>query len=55
MTNLLATYTNGLIYYTSLTEFINRTKVEICIEDLTDCDNIEFIKDIRQRYKVMYI
>ena len=43
MTNLLATYTSGLIYYTSLSEFINRTKVEICIEDLIDCNNIEFI------------
>ena len=43
MTNLLATYTSGVIYYTSLKEFINRTKVEICLEGLIDCNNIEFI------------
>ena len=40
---MLATYTNGLIYYTSSTDFINRTKVEICLEGLIDCNSIEFI------------
>ena len=43
VTNLLATYTNGSIYYTSLSEFINRTKVEICLEDPIDSNNFEFI------------
>ena len=43
VTNLLATYTNGSIYYTSLSEFINRTKVEICLEDSIDSNNFEFI------------
>ena len=43
VTNLLATYTSGLIYYTSLAEFINRTKVEICLEDSIDSNNFEFI------------
>ena len=43
VTNLLATYTNGSIYYTSLSEFIDRTKIEICLEDPIDSNNFEFI------------
>ena len=33
----------GSIYYTSSTEFINRTKVEICLEESIDSNNFEFI------------
>lgn len=43
VTNLLATYTTGSMYYTSSSEFINRTKVEICLEDSIDSNNFEFI------------
>jgi|TARA_B100001964_G_C14261032_1_gene615559 ribosomal protein L11 methyltransferase len=43
VTNLLATYIVGSIYYTSSTEFINRTKVEICLEEAIDSNNFEFI------------
>ena len=45
VTNLLATYTNGSIYYTSLSEFINRTKVEICLEDPIDSKEVEDMDD----------
>ena len=43
VTNLLATYTTGSIYYTSSIEFVNRTKVEICLEESVDLNNFEFI------------
>ena len=43
VTNLLATYMVGSIYYTSSTEFKNRTKVEICLEGSIDLNNFEFI------------
>ena len=43
VTNLLATYTNGSIYYTTLSKFKNRTKVEICLEESIDSNNFEFI------------
>ena len=43
VTNLLATYTTGSIYYTSSIEFVNRTKVEICLEESVDLNNFEYI------------
>ena len=43
VTNLLATYTTGSIYYTSSIECMDRTKVEICLEDPIDLNNFEFI------------
>ena len=43
VTNLLATYTTGSIYYTSLSEFMDRTKVEICLEESVDLNNFEYI------------
>ena len=43
VTNLLATYTTGSIYYTSSIKFVNRTKVEICLEESVDLNNFEFI------------
>ena len=43
VTNLLATYTTGSIYYTSSIKFVNRTKVEICLEESVDLNNFEYI------------
>jgi ribosomal protein L11 methyltransferase len=43
VTNLLATYTTGSIYYTSSIECVNRTKVEICLEESVDLNNFEYI------------